>query len=132
MDPTTLGRGRAQLKKKPLKKKKGSDEEDSPYDPEKPKKQRKERKAVQAGIIPRNVRAKKAGAEPSKEKGGKIEKHVQKSKEQSVEVPREPEEQSIKEPVAEKETGGDDYVEVTGFKAASPRPPPQDKPESSQ
>ncbi|MFS7950866.1 hypothetical protein Hanom_Chr07g00588221 [Helianthus anomalus] len=109
------------LKKKPLKKKKGSDEEDSPYDPEKPKKQRKKRKAVQAGIIPRNVRAKKAVAEPSKEKGGEAEKHV--------EVPKEPE---VQEPIAEKETCGDDYVEVTGYKVATPCPPPQDKPESSQ
>ncbi|MFS7978330.1 hypothetical protein Hanom_Chr10g00914251 [Helianthus anomalus] len=71
LDPTTLGRGKAQLKKKPLKKKKGSGEEDSPYDPEKSKKQRRKRKAVQAGFSPRNVRAKKAGAEPSKEMGGK-------------------------------------------------------------
>ncbi|MFS7919156.1 hypothetical protein Hanom_Chr03g00209491 [Helianthus anomalus] len=84
LDPITLGRGKAQLKKKSLKKKKTSDEEDSPYVPDQPKKQIKKRKAVQAGIIPRNVRAKKAGAEPSKEKGGKTEKHVQKSKDQTV------------------------------------------------
>ncbi|XP_022040535.1 nucleolin 2-like [Helianthus annuus] len=120
LNPTTLGRGKAQLKKKPLKKKKTSDEEDSPYVPEQPKKQVKKQKAVQAGVIPRNVRAKKAGAEPSKEKGGKSEKHVQKPIETEVET--------IKEPVAEKETGGDDYVEITGSKAASPRPTPQDKP----
>ncbi|XP_022040568.1 claspin-like [Helianthus annuus] len=130
LDPTTLGRGKAQLKKKPLKKKKTSDEEDSPFEPDQPKKQVKKRKAVQAGVIPRNVRAKKSGAEPHKDKGGKKEKHIQKT--QGVEVPKEPEVESIKEPVAERETGGDDYVEVTGFKAASPRPPPQDKPESSQ
>ncbi|KAJ0499657.1 hypothetical protein HanHA89_Chr13g0536411 [Helianthus annuus] len=130
LDPTTLGRGKAQLKKKPLKKKKTSNEEDSPFEPDQPKKQVKKRKAVQAGVIPRNVRAKKSGAEPHKDKGGKKEKHIQKT--QDVEVPKEPEVESIKEPVAERETGGDDYVEVTGFKAASTRPPPQDKPESSQ
>ncbi|KAM0038460.1 hypothetical protein Hdeb2414_s0013g00415071 [Helianthus debilis subsp. tardiflorus] len=39
LDPLTLGRGKAQLKKKPTKKQKGSDEEDSTYvPPEKPKK----------------------------------------------------------------------------------------------
>ncbi|MFS7896624.1 hypothetical protein Hanom_Chr00s005164g01728161 [Helianthus anomalus] len=76
LDPTTLGRGKAQLKKK--------HEEDSPYVPDQPKKQEKKRKAVQAGVIPRNVREKKAGAEPSKEKGGKSEKHVQNPKEPEV------------------------------------------------
>ncbi|XP_021975016.1 calponin homology domain-containing protein DDB_G0272472-like [Helianthus annuus] len=97
LDPTTLGRGKAQLKKKPAKKQKASDEEDSTYEPDEPKKQIKKRKAVQAGIIPRNVRAKKAGAGPSKEKGGKTEKHVQKpkvldaEKAQTVETPKEPE-----------------------------------------
>ncbi|XP_021991351.1 glutamic acid-rich protein-like [Helianthus annuus] len=140
LDRTTLGRGKAQLKKKSLKKKKSSDEEDSSYEPDEPKKQRKKRKAVQAGVIPRNVRARKSGAESSKEKGGKKEKHIQKSKAletektQSVETPKEPEVQSTEEPVvkAQKRTGGDDdYVEITGFKAATPRPPPQDKPESS-
>ncbi|XP_022040799.1 intracellular protein transport protein USO1-like [Helianthus annuus] len=137
LDPTTLGKGKVQLKKKPLKKKKTSDEEDSPYEPDQPKIQVKKRKAVQAGVIPRNVRAKKQGAEPHKDKGGKKEKHVQKEKvletekTKGVEIPKEPEVESIKEPVAEKETGGDDYVEITGFKAASPRAPPQDKPESS-
>ncbi|XP_021979245.1 eukaryotic translation initiation factor 5B-like [Helianthus annuus] len=119
-NPTTLGRGKAQLKKKPLKKKKTSDEEDSPYVPEQPKKQVKKLKAVQAGVIRRNVRAKKAGAEPSKENRGKSEKHVQKPKELEVET--------IKKPVAEKETGDDDYVEIIRSKAASPRPNPQDKP----
>ncbi|XP_021974741.1 claspin-like [Helianthus annuus] len=124
LDPMTLGRGKAQLKKKPLKKKKTSDEEDSPYEPDQPKKQVKKRKAVQAGVIPRNVRAKKSEAEPQKDKGGKKEKHIQKEKVLESE--------KTQEPVAERETGGDDYVEVTGFKAASPRPPSQDKPESSQ
>ncbi|MFS8023272.1 hypothetical protein Hanom_Chr16g01449561 [Helianthus anomalus] len=129
LDPTTIGRGKAQLKKKPLKKKKTSDEEDSPYVPDQPKKQKKKRKAVQAGVIPRNVRAKKAGVEPSKEKGGKSEKNVQKSKDQTVETPKESEVKITEEPVvvAEKETGSDDYVEITGFKDT----PPQDKPRPS-
>ncbi|MFS7961619.1 hypothetical protein Hanom_Chr08g00717251 [Helianthus anomalus] len=38
LDRITLGRGKAQLKKKPLKKKKTSDEEDSSYEPDEPKK----------------------------------------------------------------------------------------------
>ncbi|MFS7929348.1 putative transcription factor bZIP family [Helianthus anomalus] len=121
LDPTSLGRRKAQLKKKPLRKKKTSDEEDSSYEPDEPKKQLKKRKAVQAGVIPRNVRAKKAGAEPSKEKGGKKAKHVQKSRVLEAEKTQ------------SKRTGDDDdYVEITGFTTVTPRPPPQDKPESSQ
>ncbi|MFS7968595.1 hypothetical protein Hanom_Chr09g00799411 [Helianthus anomalus] len=60
MDPTTLGKGKAKLKKKPTKRQKASDEEDSTYIHDEPKKQREKRKAVQAGIIPRKVRAKKS------------------------------------------------------------------------
>ncbi|KAJ0860196.1 hypothetical protein HanRHA438_Chr13g0621061 [Helianthus annuus] len=90
----TIGRGKAQLKKKPSKKRKGSDEEDSPYDPEKSKRQRKKRKTAPAGTIPRNVRAKKSGAESLKDKDGKKEQHVQKEKTQSAEVPKEPEVQT--------------------------------------
>ncbi|KAJ0759850.1 hypothetical protein HanOQP8_Chr04g0131211 [Helianthus annuus] len=81
LDPTALGRGKAQLKKKPTKKPKGSDEEDSTYvPPDEPKKQRAKRKSVQTGVIPRRVRAKKTGAELSKDKDGKKEKHVETSK----------------------------------------------------
>ncbi|MFS7978182.1 hypothetical protein Hanom_Chr10g00912571 [Helianthus anomalus] len=131
--PATLGRGRAQLKKKPTKKQKASDVEDSPYDPEKSKKQRKKRKAVQVGVIPRNVKAKKSGAEPQKDKGGKKEKHVKKEKTPSVEISKEPEVQTVVEPVVEavKGTGDDDYVESTGFKSVGPQPISQDIPESS-
>ncbi|MFS7965751.1 hypothetical protein Hanom_Chr09g00765881 [Helianthus anomalus] len=142
LDPTTLGRGKAQLKKKPTRKNKASDEEDSSYEPDEPKKQLKKRKAVQAGVISRSVRAKKSGAEPPKDKGGNKEKYLRKSKvleaekAQNVETPKEPEVQNIEDPVveAQKKTGGDDdYVEITGYKVATPpRPPPQDKPESSQ
>ncbi|MFS8024135.1 hypothetical protein Hanom_Chr16g01459671 [Helianthus anomalus] len=62
LDTTTLGRGIVQLKKKPLKKKKTSDDENRSYDPD--ESIRKKRKAGQAGVIPRNMRAKKSGAEP--------------------------------------------------------------------
>ncbi|XP_022023446.1 uncharacterized protein LOC110923693 [Helianthus annuus] len=141
--PETLGRGKAQLKKRPSKKQKGSDDEDSPYDPDKSKKQRKKRKAAPAGIIPRNVRAKKTGAESQKDKDGKKEQHVQEETTPSVEIPKEPELQTKEVPVveAEKKTSDDDYVEITGFKAvvyilgvlqaASPKPVQQDIPESS-
>ncbi|MFS7904220.1 putative transcription factor bZIP family [Helianthus anomalus] len=135
-------RGIAQLKKKPIKKQKASDEEDSSYELDEPKKQLKERKAVQAGVIPRRVRVKKSGAEPSKDKGGKKEKYLQQSKVheaekvQSVEIPKEPEVQNVEVPVVEvqKKTGGDDdYVEINGCKVATPpRPPPKDQLESSQ
>ncbi|MFS8035299.1 hypothetical protein Hanom_Chr17g01591441 [Helianthus anomalus] len=131
LDPTTLGRGKVQLKKKPLKKKKTSDDEDKSYEPDESK--RKKRKAVQAGVISRNVRAKKSAAEPQKDKSGKKEKHVPKEKTTSVEIPKELEVQTVVEPVveAEKGDGDDDYVEITGFKADSPRLVPQDIPESS-
>ncbi|KAF5777894.1 hypothetical protein HanRHA438_Chr12g0551971 [Helianthus annuus] len=128
--PETLGRGRAQLKKKPSKKQKGSDEEGSPYDPEKSKKQRKKRKAPPAGIIPRNVRAKKSEAESQKDKDGKKDQH---EKTPSVEIPKEPEVQTKVDPIveAEKKADEDDYVEIKGLKAASPLHIPQDIPESS-
>ncbi|KAF5822286.1 hypothetical protein HanXRQr2_Chr01g0024661 [Helianthus annuus] len=78
LDPTTLGRGKAKLKKKATKKQKGSDEKDSTYTPsvDEPKKQRAKRKAVQTRVIPRSVRAKKTGATLPKDKDGKKEKHV--------------------------------------------------------
>ncbi|MFS7987660.1 hypothetical protein Hanom_Chr11g01025501 [Helianthus anomalus] len=140
LDLTTLGRGKAQLKKKPTKRQKASDEEDSSYVPDEPKKQRAKCKAVQARVIPRRVRAKKTGAELPKDKDGKKEKHVETSKvqetekAQNVEIPKEPEVQNVEIPEVEvqKNTGGnDDYVEITGYKAATPPPPPQDQPESS-
>ncbi|KAF5806230.1 hypothetical protein HanRHA438_Chr05g0228021 [Helianthus annuus] len=78
LDPLTLGRGKAQLKKKPTKKQKASDEEDSNYvPPEKTKKLRIKRKAVQAGALPRTVRARKGGDTLPKDKDGKKEKHVE-------------------------------------------------------
>ncbi|KAJ0467974.1 hypothetical protein HanIR_Chr14g0691331 [Helianthus annuus] len=140
LDLTTLGRGKAQLKKKPTKKKKGSDEEDSSYSPsvDERKKLRIKRKAVQTGVIPRNFRAKNGGASMSEIQSGKSEKHVATSKVheaekiQSVEIPKEPEVQSVPEVEVQKQAGdGDDYVEIIGFKAATPPPPPpppQDQP----
>ncbi|KAM0046268.1 hypothetical protein Hdeb2414_s0009g00314171 [Helianthus debilis subsp. tardiflorus] len=148
-DLTTLGRGKAQLKRKPTKKKKGSDEEDTTYTPsvEETKKLRIKRKAVQTGVIPRNVRAKKGGATLSTDQGGKKENHIEISKvleaekDQSVEIPKEPEVQSVEVPEVEvqKEADDDDDVEITGVRVSTPPPPPPvpppenlDIPESSQ
>ncbi|KAJ0752680.1 hypothetical protein HanPI659440_Chr09g0327121 [Helianthus annuus] len=138
LDLTTLGRGKAQLKKKPTKKQKGSGEEDSTYTPsvDERKKLRIKLKAVQTGVIPRNVRARKGGASVPESQAGKSEKHVASSKVleaekiQNVEVPKEPEVQSIPEVEVQKQAGvSNDYVEITGFKAATPPPPPpQDQP----
>ncbi|XP_022040675.1 nucleolin 2-like [Helianthus annuus] len=129
----TVGKGKVQLKKRPSKKQKGSDDEDSPYDPEKSKKQRKKQKAAPVGVIPRNVRSKKSGAESQKDKEGKAAQHVQKEKSPSVDVPKEPEVTTKEVPVVrtEKKTDDDDYVEITGFRAASPKPVQQDIPQSS-
>ncbi|KAM0001581.1 hypothetical protein Hdeb2414_s0002g00061041 [Helianthus debilis subsp. tardiflorus] len=82
LDMATLGRGKAQLKKKPTKKKKGSDEEDTTYTPsvEEAKKLRIKRKAVQIGVIPRNFRARKGGASIPESQSGKREKYVSTSK----------------------------------------------------
>ncbi|MFS7996717.1 hypothetical protein Hanom_Chr12g01133091 [Helianthus anomalus] len=125
----------AQLKKKPTKKKKTSDEEDNTYTPsaEETKKLREKRKEVQSRVIPRNVRARKGGATLPKDQVGKKEKHVETSKvleakkDPSVEIPKEPEMQNVEVPVvkAQQKAGdGDDYVEITGFRAATPPPPP--------
>ncbi|MFS7905298.1 hypothetical protein Hanom_Chr01g00046051 [Helianthus anomalus] len=97
-------------------------------------KRQTKRKAVQYGDLPRKVHARKGGASLAKDQEGKKEKHVATSKvqegekAQSVEVPVEP------EVVVQKQTGvGDDYVEITGYKAATPPPPPpEDQPESTQ
>ncbi|KAJ0694239.1 hypothetical protein HanPI659440_Chr15g0606551 [Helianthus annuus] len=103
LDMATLGRGKAQMKKKLKKKKKGSDDEDSTYTPsvDEQKKLRIKRKAVQTGVIPRNIRAKKGGASLPKDQGGKSERHVTTSKGpeaekvQCVEIPKVPEVQSV-------------------------------------
>ncbi|MFS7987541.1 hypothetical protein Hanom_Chr11g01024191 [Helianthus anomalus] len=117
----------AQLKKKPTKKHKGSDEEDYTYvPPDTSKKLRAKRKYVQSGVIPRRVRAKKTDAE--------LPKDQEVEKAQSVEIPTAPviQSQNLPEVEVQKHTGGDNYVEITGFKAATPPPPPpEDQPESS-
>ncbi|KAF5779443.1 hypothetical protein HanRHA438_Chr12g0570831 [Helianthus annuus] len=131
IDLTTLDRGKAQLKKKPQKKKKGSDDEDSTYTPsvEETKKLRIKRKAIQSGVIPRNVRARKGGASVPKDQGGKSEKHIETSKGpevvkiQSVEVPKAPEVQSVEKPEVGKNVGDDEDVEITGVRISTPPPP---------
>ncbi|KAJ0902549.1 hypothetical protein HanPSC8_Chr08g0338341 [Helianthus annuus] len=137
LDLTKLGHGKAQLKKKPSKKKKGSDKKDSTYTPsvDEQKKLRIKRKAVQSGVIPRNVRARKGGASVPKDQGGKSEIHVTTSKVhetnkvQSVEVPKEPEAQSVPEVEVQKKAGDDEDVVFTGVRIATPPPPPpQDQP----
>ncbi|MFS7978074.1 hypothetical protein Hanom_Chr10g00911361 [Helianthus anomalus] len=111
VDKLKIGHGKVTLKKKPHKKKKGSDEEDSTYMPttEEKMKLRTKRKAVQYGVIPRNVRAKKGGATMPESQSGKSEKHVISSKgpevvkDQNIEVPEVPEVQSVEKPEVEKE-----------------------------
>ncbi|MFS7988342.1 hypothetical protein Hanom_Chr11g01033691 [Helianthus anomalus] len=84
------------------------------------------RKAAPAGVIPRSVRAKKSGAESQKEIEGK-KKQDEVEKTPSVEIQKEV-------PIVEtkKSNDDDDYVEITGFKPASPKPVQQDIPGSSQ
>ncbi|MFS7907151.1 hypothetical protein Hanom_Chr01g00067891 [Helianthus anomalus] len=125
---------KAQLKKKPSKRKKTSDEEDNTYTPSvnEQKKLKIKRKAVQSGVLPRRVRAIKGGASLPKDQGGKKEKHVTTSKVheaekvQSVEVPKtlEVQAQSVSEVEIQKKGSNDDYVEITGSRVATP--PPQD------
>ncbi|MFS7975660.1 hypothetical protein Hanom_Chr10g00883231 [Helianthus anomalus] len=118
LDPTTLGRGKAQLKKKPSKKQKGSDEEDSTY--------------FNMEFFPRNVRARKGGVSLPKDQEGKKEKHVSISKDieaekdQNVEALKDPEvqTQSVPEVEVQQKIDGDDYVEITGFRDVTPAPPP--------
>ncbi|KAJ0625907.1 hypothetical protein HanHA89_Chr01g0006891 [Helianthus annuus] len=141
IDMAIVGRGKVQMKKKPLKKKKGSDEEDTTYTPtgEEKKKPRIKRKVVQTGVIPRNVRARKGGASVHKDQSGKSEKYIETSKvleaekDQHVEVPKEPEIQSVDKPEVEvqKKVSDDDYVKV---RVSTPPPPPEnvEVPESSQ
>ncbi|MFS7893005.1 hypothetical protein Hanom_Chr00s000796g01661581 [Helianthus anomalus] len=115
----------SQLKKKTKKKEKRSDEEDSTYVPPE-KKLRAKQKSVQTGVIPRRVRENKTGAE--------LPKDQEVEKAQCIEIPTALviQSQNLPEVEVQKQTGGDDYVEITGLKAATPPPPPQeDQPESS-
>ncbi|MFS8002068.1 hypothetical protein Hanom_Chr13g01197801 [Helianthus anomalus] len=83
------------------------------------KKLRTKRKAVQSGVIPRNVRAKKGSASIPEVQCGKGEKHVATSKgpeavkDKNIEVP-------------EKKTGADDDVVITEVRLSTPPPPPSE------
>ncbi|KAF5768355.1 hypothetical protein HanXRQr2_Chr14g0635451 [Helianthus annuus] len=142
IDMSKVGHGKVQLKKKPQKKRKGSDEEDSTYMPtaKEKKKLRTKRKAVQSGVIPRNVRAKKAGATMPESQSGKKEKHVTTSKgpaaviDQNAEVP---EVQSVEKPEAEKEKVPEnpEYVRIEkkgAYDAESLRPKKTTLPDLSE
>ncbi|KAM0041007.1 hypothetical protein Hdeb2414_s0011g00361151 [Helianthus debilis subsp. tardiflorus] len=91
------------------------------------KKLRTKRKAVQTGVIPRNVRAKKRGATLHEVQGGKNEKHIATSKgPEVVKVPKVPEvqTQSIPEVEVQKKAGADDDVVITEVRVSTPPPPP--------
>ncbi|MFS7977350.1 hypothetical protein Hanom_Chr10g00902981 [Helianthus anomalus] len=96
-------------------KRKGSNEEDSTYTPtgEEKKELRIKRKAVQTGVIPMNVGARKGGASMQESQSGKSENHMETSKGpevekvQSVEVPKAPEVQSVEKPKVEKNVDDD-------------------------
>ncbi|KAM0056204.1 hypothetical protein Hdeb2414_s0006g00215471 [Helianthus debilis subsp. tardiflorus] len=124
----TVGKGKVQLKKRPSKKRKNSDDEDSPYNPEDSQKNTKKRKAARTGDIPRIVRAKKQNAESQKEREGKKK---QDSAETSpvVEIQKEI---PSKEIPKETQTSRDDYVEITGVKSAKQTSDLHDISESSQ
>ncbi|XP_021991484.1 glutamic acid-rich protein-like [Helianthus annuus] len=107
-------RGKVQLKKKPQKKRKDSDEEDSTYTPTGEEKKKLKRKAVQTGVIPRNIRARKGGASMPESQSGKSEKHVATSKGPEAEKPE----------VQKKAGAGDDEVEIDEVRVSSPPPPP--------
>ncbi|KAM0002330.1 hypothetical protein Hdeb2414_s0002g00058551 [Helianthus debilis subsp. tardiflorus] len=123
-----IGVGKVTLKKKPQKKKKkGSDDEDSTYIPTavEKKKLRIKRKAVQTGVIPRNVRARKGGASMPESQSGKREKHIKTSKgPETVKVPEVPQTQSIPEVEVQKKAGADEDVMITKVRVSSPPPPP--------
>ncbi|XP_022008846.1 uncharacterized protein LOC110907979 [Helianthus annuus] len=65
------------------------------------------------------------------ESNAKAAQHVQKEKSPSVDVLKEPEVKTKEVPVVVTEEKTDDEVEITGFRAASPKPAQQDIPESS-
>ncbi|KAJ0500998.1 hypothetical protein HanHA300_Chr11g0395741 [Helianthus annuus] len=163
IDTSKIGVGKIKLKVKPQKKKKDSDEEDSTYIPipEEKKKLRKKRKAVQTGVIPRNVRARKRSATMPEMQSGKAPEvesiqtpEVQKTQsipEVEVQSVKSPEVQTTKGAEAEKEkpespeyvrvekkVGDDDEVQFIGERKSTPPPPENptihipDDPEQSQ
>ncbi|MFS7904584.1 hypothetical protein Hanom_Chr01g00037831 [Helianthus anomalus] len=141
-DTLKLGVGKIRLKVKPQKKKKYFDEEDSTYIPtphEKKKKVIKKRKAVQKGVIPRNVRARKGAAtmpEMQSFKAPEVEKLAETTSTlevevQSVEKPEVEKKKAPESPIFEKveknvEAGKDDEDEVQfmGERESTPPPPP--------
>ncbi|MFS7946109.1 hypothetical protein Hanom_Chr06g00532191 [Helianthus anomalus] len=149
IDTSTIGVGKITLKVKPQKKRKDSNEEDSTYipSPEEKKKLRKKRKAVQSGVIPRNVRARKRSAiVPEMQSGKAPEVQVQSTLEvqaksipefevQSVNIPEVQTTEVEKEKVSESlifekveknvEAGkDDDEVVFMGERVSTPPPPP--------
>ncbi|XP_035840317.1 uncharacterized protein LOC118487514 [Helianthus annuus] len=124
----TMGKGKVQLKKRPLKKRKNYEDEDSPYNPEDSQKNRKKRKATRSGDIPRVVRAKKQNAKSQKEKEGKKKQDTAETS-PVVEIPKEV---PLTEIPIETQTSYDDYVEITGVKSAKQTSDRHDIPESSQ
>ncbi|KAJ0561457.1 hypothetical protein HanHA300_Chr06g0223121 [Helianthus annuus] len=124
----TVGKGKVQLKKRPLKKRKNSEDEDSLYNPEDSQKNRKKRKATRTGDIPRVVRAKKQNAKSQKEKEGKKKQDTAETS-PVVEIPKEVPSTEIPK---ETQTSYDDYVEITGVKSAKQTSDRHDIPESSQ
>ncbi|KAJ0441981.1 hypothetical protein HanPSC8_Chr16g0709081 [Helianthus annuus] len=132
IDKSKIGVGKVTLKKKPLKKKKkGSDDENEAYIPT-PQVDKKKGvlkcKAVQSGVIPRSVRAKKGSVSMPESKSGKSEKHVVISngpeavKDQNVEIPKVQQVKSI-----EKKAGDDAKVVITKERMSTPPPPPEKK-----
>ncbi|KAJ0640274.1 hypothetical protein HanRHA438_Chr16g0751171 [Helianthus annuus] len=125
-----IGVGKVLLKKKPQKKKKGSDDEDETYVPTPQVEKKKgvlKRKAVQSGLIPRSVRARKGSASVPEIQSSKSEKHVITSKgpeavkDQNVKVPEVEQVQNV-----EKKADDDEEVVITDERVSTPPPPPVD------
>ncbi|KAF5813380.1 putative transcription factor bZIP family [Helianthus annuus] len=141
IDTSKIGVGKIWLKVKPQNKKKDSDEEDSTYipTPEEKKKLRKKRKAVQTGVIPRNVRARKGAATMPEIQCGKVLEvesvqtpEVQAKRIPEVEKPEVEKKKTHESPIFEKveknvEAGKDDEDEVQfmGERESTPPPPPK-------
>ncbi|KAJ0467459.1 hypothetical protein HanIR_Chr14g0685461 [Helianthus annuus] len=138
IDKSKIGVGKVTLKKKPLKKKKkGSDDEDETYIPTpqaEKKKFIKKRKAVQTGVIPRSVRARKGSASmpelqsgkgPVVEAGEVQTKSIPVAEVQNVEKPEDEKEKVPESPeyVRIKKKGVDDEVVITGERVTTPPPP---------
>ncbi|MFS8019434.1 hypothetical protein Hanom_Chr15g01403731 [Helianthus anomalus] len=114
-----IGVGKVQLKKKPQKKK-----------VKEKKKLRIKHKAVQSGIIPRNVKAKKGSASLAESKSGKSEKYVISSKGPEVVKDKDvqiPEVQNVEDKV-----GDDEDVVISDERVATPPPPTPEKKDDAE